>query len=74
VEGHDAGARTPYAACPGGLQVEGVAVPLADMYPQQAWQLLLGYQQGRSMGARAGEAIGMVGPSGCSRPGCRRTS
>jgi hypothetical protein len=39
------------------LQVEDVAVPLAAMYPEQAWQLLLGYRQDKAMGARAGAAI-----------------
>ncbi len=34
-----------------------VALPLADKYPEQAWELILGYDQEKFMGDRAGEAV-----------------
>jgi hypothetical protein len=34
-----------------------VALPLVDMYPQQAWELLLGYDQEKLMSDRAGAAV-----------------
>lgn len=34
-----------------------VALPLAEMYPEDAWQLVLGYDQEKSMGDRAGAAV-----------------
>lgn len=34
-----------------------VAIPLAERYPDQAWELLFGYDQQRYMSARAGEAV-----------------
>lgn len=34
-----------------------VSIPLADRYPQQAWELVLGYDQEKLMGDRAGDAI-----------------
>jgi hypothetical protein len=34
-----------------------VALPLADKYPENAWELLLGYDQEKLMGDRAGEAV-----------------
>jgi hypothetical protein len=33
-----------------------VALPLAQRYPRDAWELLLGYDQQRRMSARAGAA------------------
>jgi len=45
----------------GRWMIENVTLPLVDMYPQQAWQLLLGYDQEKLMGDRAGAAIvGMI--------------
>ncbi|WP_347273104.1 iron-containing redox enzyme family protein [Leptolyngbya sp. FACHB-17] len=41
----------------GRWMIENVTLPLVDMYPQQAWQLLLGYDQEKLMGDRAGAAI-----------------
>lgn len=41
----------------GRWMIENVTLPLVDMYPQQAWQLLLGYDQEKLMGDRAGTAI-----------------
>ncbi|HTL89028.1 MAG TPA: iron-containing redox enzyme family protein [Leptolyngbya sp.] len=41
----------------GRWMIENVTLPLVDMYPQQAWQLLLGYDQEKRMGDRAGAAI-----------------
>lgn len=41
----------------GRWMIESVTLPLVDMYPQQAWQLLLGYDQEKLMGDRAGAAI-----------------
>ncbi|KAF8068326.1 hypothetical protein HT031_002013 [Scenedesmus sp. PABB004] len=37
--------------------LEDVALPLVDLYPRDAWQLLLGYDQDRFMGGRAGAAL-----------------
>ena len=34
-----------------------VALPLAEMYPENAWELVLGYDQEKQMGDRAGAAI-----------------
>lgn len=34
-----------------------VALPLAERYPDQAWELVLGYDQQRAMSARAGAAV-----------------
>lgn len=34
-----------------------VALPLAEMYPDRAWELVLGYDQEKQMGDRAGKAI-----------------
>jgi hypothetical protein len=33
------------------------ALPLAAQYPEQAWELVLGYDQDKSMGDRAGAAV-----------------
>lgn len=41
----------------GRQMLEEVALPLTDMYPRNAWELLLGYDQEVAMGARAGKAI-----------------
>ena len=41
----------------GRWMIENVTLPLVDMYPNQAWQLLLGYDQEKLMGDRAGGAI-----------------
>ncbi|WOD40232.1 iron-containing redox enzyme family protein [Nodosilinea sp. E11] len=37
--------------------LEDVALPLAEQYPDQAWELLLGYAQEKLIGDRAGNAI-----------------
>ncbi|PSR18654.1 hypothetical protein C8255_06160 [filamentous cyanobacterium CCP3] len=37
--------------------LEDVALPLAAQYPDNAWQILLGYAQEKSIGERAGQAI-----------------
>lgn len=34
-----------------------VALPLAEMYPNEAWELLLGYDQEKYMSDRAGDAV-----------------
>jgi hypothetical protein len=41
----------------GQWMLDDVALPLVDRYPQQAWELLLGYDQQRHLGQRAGAAI-----------------
>jgi hypothetical protein len=41
----------------GRWMIENVTLPLVDMYPEQAWQLLLGYDQEKLMGDRAGASI-----------------
>eukprot|EP00882_Tetradesmus_deserticola_P000240 GHRQ01000267.1.p1 GENE.GHRQ01000267.1~~GHRQ01000267.1.p1 ORF type:complete len:688 (+),score=265.24 GHRQ01000267.1:2028-4091(+) len=41
----------------GRQMLEEVALPLVDMYPKDAWEMLLGYDQDRFMGARAGSAL-----------------
>ncbi|CAL8470994.1 g10536 [Coccomyxa elongata] len=41
----------------GRQMVDDVALPLVDMYPQDAWEVLLGYVQERMMGERAGAAL-----------------
>ncbi|MFQ4137499.1 iron-containing redox enzyme family protein [Nodosilinea sp. PGN35] len=37
--------------------LEDVALPLAEQYADQAWEILLGYAQEKFMGDRAGEAV-----------------
>jgi len=37
--------------------LDDVALPLVVRYPQQAWELVLGYDQQRQLGDRAGRAI-----------------
>jgi hypothetical protein len=41
----------------GRWMLDDVALPLAEMYPQDAWELLLGYEQEKLMGERAGIAV-----------------
>jgi hypothetical protein len=41
----------------GQWMVEQVALPLAEMYPENAWELVLGYDQEKALGDRAGAAI-----------------
>jgi Iron-containing redox enzyme len=41
----------------GQWMLDEVALPLVDMYPQDDWQLVLGYDQEKWMGDRAGAAI-----------------
>jgi hypothetical protein len=41
----------------GRWMLDDVALPLAQRYPDDAWELVLGYDQQRSMRARAGAAI-----------------
>lgn len=41
----------------GRQMVEDVALPLVDRYPDNAWEVLLGYDQEKFQGARAGEAL-----------------
>jgi hypothetical protein len=40
----------------GPWMLDEVALPLAERYPDDAWELVLGYDQQRAMSARAGEA------------------
>lgn len=41
----------------GRWMIENVTLPLVDMYPNEAWQMLLGYDQEKLMGDRAGASI-----------------
>jgi hypothetical protein len=41
----------------GQWMLHNVALPLVDQYPQQAWELVLGYDQDKWMGNRAGKAV-----------------
>jgi hypothetical protein len=41
----------------GPWMLDEVAIPLARRYPDDAWELVLGYDQQRMMSARAGDAI-----------------
>ena len=41
----------------GEWMLDDVALPLVDRYPDQAWEILLGYEQQRLLGDRAGSAI-----------------
>ncbi|MEG4443071.1 iron-containing redox enzyme family protein [Microcoleus sp. AT9_B5] len=41
----------------GRWMVDEVAIPLVDKYPQDAWELVLGYDQAKLMGDRAGAAV-----------------
>jgi hypothetical protein len=41
----------------GQWMLQDVALPLAKQYPNHAWELLLGYIQGKFMGERAGKAV-----------------
>lgn len=41
----------------GPWMLNDIALKLADMYPDQAWEVLMGYVQEQQMGARAGDAI-----------------
>jgi hypothetical protein len=40
----------------GRWMIESVTLPLVKMYPDQAWQILLGYDQEKLMGDRASAA------------------
>jgi hypothetical protein len=41
----------------GQWMLHDVALPLVDLYPQQAWEILLGYDQDKYMSDRAGNAV-----------------
>ncbi|MBD2311754.1 iron-containing redox enzyme family protein [Desertifilum sp. FACHB-1129] len=41
----------------GRWMIEDVALPLIDLYPEDAWEIVLGYDQQRLMSDRAAEAI-----------------
>lgn len=41
----------------GRWMLDEVALPLVDLYPQQAWQIVLGYDQEKWMADRAGVAV-----------------
>ena len=41
----------------GRWMIDDVALPLVDMYPDDAWQIVLGYDQEKFMGDRAGAAV-----------------
>lgn len=41
----------------GQWMLEDVALPLAEQYPEDAWELILGYDQEKFMGDRAGAAM-----------------
>ena len=41
----------------GRWMMDDVTLPLVDMYPNQAWQIVLGYDQEKFMGDRAGAAV-----------------
>jgi hypothetical protein len=41
----------------GQWMLEDVALPLVDQYPEDAWELVLGYDQEKWMGDRAGAAL-----------------
>ncbi|MBD2005301.1 MULTISPECIES: iron-containing redox enzyme family protein [Cyanophyceae] len=41
----------------GQWMLDDVALPLAEQYPGEAWQLVLGYDQEKLMGDRAGSAV-----------------
>lgn len=41
----------------GQWMLKDVALPLAEMYPENAWQIVLGYDQEKRIGDRAGNAI-----------------
>ena len=41
----------------GRWMLDEVAMPLVDRYPQEAWELVLGYDQEKSIGDRAGLAV-----------------
>ncbi len=41
----------------GQWMLKGVALPLANQYADQSWELLLGYAQEKSMAERAGQAV-----------------
>ncbi|MBD2460507.1 iron-containing redox enzyme family protein [Oscillatoria sp. FACHB-1407] len=44
----------------GRWMIDNVVLPLVDMYPKQAWQIVLGYDQEKFMGDRAGVAVVQV--------------
>lgn len=41
----------------GQWMMKDVTLPLVDLYPQEAWQIVLGYDQEKLMGDRAGDAM-----------------
>jgi len=41
----------------GRWMIDDVALPLAEQYPNEAWELVLGYDQEKLMGDRAGAAV-----------------
>jgi len=44
----------------GQWMLQDVALPLAAQYPNDAWELVLGYDQERLLGDRAGDAVGRL--------------
>jgi hypothetical protein len=36
---------------------DDVALPLVDKYPQDAWQILLGYEQQKLLNSRSAKAV-----------------
>jgi hypothetical protein len=41
----------------GRWMLNDIALPLAARYPQHAWELILGYEQQRALGDRAGASV-----------------
>jgi hypothetical protein len=41
----------------GRWMMDDVALPLAEQYPDQAWEILLGYDQEKLIGDRASAAV-----------------
>lgn len=41
----------------GRWMLDDVALPLVDKYPSDAWEMLLGYEQQKLLGSRAGKAV-----------------
>lgn len=41
----------------GRWMMQDVTLPLVEMYPKEAWQIVLGYDQEKLMGDRAGDAV-----------------
>jgi hypothetical protein len=58
----------------GRWMLEDVALPLASMYPNEAWELLLGYEQQKLMSDRAGASVARLARAADAEAAGRETA